>query len=422
MKLLKSRALLLSLVSILFATTTADTFAQLTKIWEVPNGSSMPIEAISPNAKLVHASPHLIDLTNGNIIETKVSPESFRLTYSGDRYFVSNWQKKTMKVYDRYTKEFIQDVDYHLTPVGTITAPDDSTIFVYEHNTHTLQFWNIYTNELKESFKIPNTPDVSTYSLGGKPTYSSDGRYFAFHFQKNEDAEFNNFLLYDRQSREIIFQKTLPVGATKNLVYQFMHTTNQLAYGEVIKLEGDDKAFSYIRIFDLDQRQVIRDIKVSDSDNYVNYLLWKQDDKFIMYLTSNSNDTKFYDYANNKKNDFSVTTAVGPIYLDDSLYVSGTMKGYTFDWTVVGVPENPETSNTSTIYPNPTTNSISIDIDEKYFNGNWEISNSSGKILLKGTILKDPVFQTNIGILPPQTYYLRLHKDNFNVTYNFIKL
>src|SRR5690606_11614900 len=139
----KTRALLLSLVTMLFVTS-VDSFSQLTKIWEIKN-FSQPIEALSPNAKLGHLGGFLIDLTNGNIIDTKVNPERFLLTYTGNRYFVSNRQAKTMKVYDRYTKEFIQDVYYHLTPDGTITAPDDSTIFVFEESTHSLQFWNIYT-------------------------------------------------------------------------------------------------------------------------------------------------------------------------------------------------------------------------------------------------------------------------------------
>ncbi|GAB1372241.1 hypothetical protein MASR1M45_23030 [Candidatus Kapaibacterium sp.] len=79
-----------------------------------------------------------------------------------------------MKVYDRYTKEFMQDVKYIPILNKTITASDDSTVFVFESVTHTLQFWNVYTNELKDSYKIPNTPDIPTVMHSGDPAFLHD--------------------------------------------------------------------------------------------------------------------------------------------------------------------------------------------------------------------------------------------------------
>ncbi|GAB1372244.1 hypothetical protein MASR1M45_23060 [Candidatus Kapaibacterium sp.] len=240
---MKQKMFTLFAVAILFAATTADSFAQLTKIWETENYPGN-VSSLSPKGKLAHAGSHVIDLNNGNIIDTRYSPESFRLTYSGDRYFVSNRQEKTMKVYDRYTKEFIQDVYYHLIPDGTITAPDDSTVFVFESVTHTLQFWNVYTNELKDSYKIPNTPDIPTFTLGMGRSFSHDGRYFGFTFKANNGATEYYFMVYDRVARKIIFFQTIPISQY-SFVYSFMHTSNQMAYGEVIKLQVTSTIFLY---------------------------------------------------------------------------------------------------------------------------------------------------------------------------------
>jgi len=405
---MKQKMFTLFAVAILFAATTADSFAQLTKIWEIP--SPPTVQALNSNAKLAHVGGYLVDLTNGNIIHTVQSPDYLFMDYSGKRYFVSNGNTQTFKVYDRYTKEFIQDLTFRQYVGQTINAPNDSIKVEFERNTHTLKFWNIYTNELIDNYKIPNTPDIWTYSIYDGAKFSYNGRYFAFHFQKKTNAEFNYFMIYDRQTREIIMKKALPANTGYGLIYQFMHTSNNMASGEVIKLDGDDKPYSYIRIYDPDQRKVIRDIKVGDEENSVAVLTIRNDDKFILYNTFNdiSNSLHFYNTEQNKVSDFKISPMNSILMADGTLLVSWSLEGYTFDWTVVGVPENPETSNTSTIYPNPTTTSINLLVEEKYFGGNWEITNLNGTKLLKGIIQPSPNFHLDISNLPSATYYLRL--------------
>ncbi|GAB1372900.1 hypothetical protein MASR1M45_29640 [Candidatus Kapaibacterium sp.] len=404
---MKQKMFTLFTVAILFAATTTDSFAQLTKIWEIKNFSA-PLEALSPNAKLGHLGGFLIDLTNGNIIDTKVNPERFHLTYSGDRYFVSNWQEKTMKVYDRYTKEFIQDLEYKLTTDGSITAPDDSTMFVFEPTTHTLNFWNIYKNEFTDSYKIPNTPNEIKYSVGLKPTFSYDGRYFGFTFRLIGGAEEYYFMVYDRVAREIIFFQTIPISQY-SFVYSFMHTSNQMAYGEVIKLEGDIKPYSYIRIFDLDKRENVRNVRLFENDSqYASFITLRQDDNIFAHGNGQNNDIQFFDFVKNQKCELILPKFPGPLYLDDSLYITGSMKGYHIDWTTVGIEDTNPTGDYPVLYPNPTTNSINLEISEVYFNGIWEITDLTGTKLLKGIIQPSPNFHLDISNLPSATYYLRL--------------
>ncbi len=404
---MKQKMFTLFAVAILFAATTADSFAQLTKIWEIP--SPPTVQALNSNAKLAHVGGYLVDLTNGNIIHTVQSPDYLFMDYSGKRYFVSNGNTQTFKVYDRYTKEFIQDLTFRQYVGQTINAPNDSIKVEFERNTHTLKFWNIYTNELIDNYKIPNTPDIWTYSIYDGAKFSYNGRYFAFHFQKKTNAEFNYFMIYDRQTREIIMKKALPANTGYGLIYQFMHTSNNMAYGEVIKLDGDDKPYSYIRIYDPDQRKVIRDIKVGDEVKGVANLTIRNDDNFILYMLRNTNNTLcFYNFEINKLSDFIISPMSSILMADGTLLVTKSMTGYNFDWTVVGVPENPETSNTSTIYPNPTTNSINLLVEEKYFNGQWQLKDLSGRDILNGIILSNPQLQIDISNLPSATYYLRL--------------
>ncbi len=403
---MKQKMFTLFAVAILFAATTADSFAQLTKIWETENYPGN-VSSLSPKGKLAHAGSHVIDLNNGNIIDTRYSPESFRLTYSGDRYFVSNRQEKTMKVYDRYTKEFIQDVKYIPILNKTITASDDSTVFVFESVTHTLQFWNVYTNELKDSYKIPNTPDIPTYSISGDPAFSHDGRYFGFTMIPNNTPSEHYFMVYDRVAREIIFFQTIPISQY-SFVYSFMHTTNQIAYGEVIKLEGDIKTYSYIRIFDLDKRENVRNVRVGEENKEIGNFTIRNDDKFILYKLKNTNNTlSFYNLEQNKVSDFIISPMNSVLIADDNGFVVQGIIAFQFDWTV-GVNNTNLIGEVAILYPNPTTNSINLEISEVYFNGIWEITDLTGTKLLKGIIQPSPNFHLDISNLPSATYYLRL--------------
>src|SRR5690606_23155392 len=212
-------------------------------------------------------------------------------------------------------------------------------------------------------------------------------------------------------------QKALP--ANKDLLMQFFNTSNLMAYAEEVQLEGDDKKYSYIRIYDPDQRQVIKDIKIGEDINYVSRIIIRNDDNYFLYMTNPSNDVRFYDYSNNKNIEYSIPNIDAPIFSDESLIATITFKGYSFDWTV-GVEDNPEIN--PILYPNPTTNFIMLNVDAKFFGGNWQLTNLNGAVVLHGLILPNPDLQINLSHLPSQIYYLQLQKDNFTVTYQVVKL
>ncbi len=424
MKQLKSRAMLLSLVVIIFATSTTNMFSQLTKIWENKIGGDY--QGLSPNAKLYNSGGYLIDLTNGEVIDHRVNPERIILTYSGDRYFVSNSKAKTMQVYDRYTKEFIQDIEYIDVMEKTITTSNDSTIINFDYTTNSLQFWNVYTHTIEDSFQLPELESSNEYYsfvLNDAPTFSYDGRYYAFVYVlcsiNKPFTLFTRFAILDRQADSIVFAKYLSSEHYSRLTSSFMHTSNQLAYGEVVKLEGDDKAYSYLRIFDLDKREIIRNVKVGDAEESIYHIVLRMDDRYILYINSASNFTKIYDYQNDKKLKYEFTI-VGPIYIDDSLYVSGTSVGYRIDWNTVGVEDKNPTDNVPILYPNPTTNLINLNVDTKYFQGQWKIINLQGSTMLQGIIPPEPILQINVNLLAPQTYTLIIQKDGFISTFKLI--
>jgi hypothetical protein len=413
------------IISLFMAASTADSFAQLTKTWD-RSSNNFALERLCTQGKLAVVSRSgnsLIDLTDGNIITSIVNPNIIILDNSGKRYFLSNHFEKTLKVYDRYTNEFIQDLEYNYIWDGSITAPDDSTTFDFDRNTHTLIFRNIYLNGITDSCKLPNTPDEWTFDVRVKPKFSFNGRYFACHVSaKLSRGDKQTFIVYDRQTKEIIFSRIIPDGPV-GLVYSFMHTTNQMVFGEVIKLEVDDKPYSYICIFDLDKREIVRNIKVGEEKNGIANLAVKTDDNYLLYMPWNTNNTlSFYNFKQNLVSNFVISPMNSVLLCYDKFIVTNAMDCYTFDWNLVSVDDDHSPNSDTIIYPNPTTNTINLNIEPKYYNGKWEIINTSGKIMLNGSILPAPNFIINIEMLPAQTYYLKLQKDNFTITYNVIKL
>ncbi len=410
---MKQKMFTLFAVAILFAATTADSFAQLTKIWDL-SMYNFALERLCRPGKLAVVSldginQFLIDLTNGETIHSTIFPESLYTNYWGDRYYIHNAEEKILREYDIKTKEFIK------IALNFVNS-SDSSAWRFDYNHNSLVFYNANSGELLDSFKIPGSPDEPLYSLTSGQHRSYDARYIAFHLQLKNKPTQNHFFLYDRQAREIIMRKDLP--ANNNLLMQFFNKSNLMAYSENIKLPEDDKPYSYIRIYDPDKREVVKNIKTGDEINYVRKLVVRNDDKFILFRLSGSNETRFYDTQNQRISDYTILVA-SPIFADDSIIVNLNFEGYSFDWSV-GIGKNPDTN--PIIYPNPTTNSIYLNIDEKYFNGQWQLTDLNGKDILNGMILSNPQLQINIEHLPAQSYYLQLTKGSFVLTYQVVKL
>ena len=403
------------IAAIFLAAFTAESFAQLTKIWDVdkPNWGG-PVSFVSNKGKVANVNGYgLVDLNNGHVTFSKNNTDiGLTLNHSGTRYFLGNWDKKELIVYDIKTNEAIDSLHYreYLEFIG----PDDSTMIEFDAAQLTLKFWNIYTNKILDTFRIPL--DIESYSLSTGTTLSYNSRYVAFHIQKNFNAVNNNFGILDRETKELIFTKVLPTD--KGFGFFFLNHSNIMVYQTEIQLPGDDKKYSYLRMYDLDKRTEVRDIKFPEITTYITVVSKSTDDRYLIYTHGGVGNFYLYDIVNDKRVNLQLPD--GLVYLDDTLYVSAYLKGYKIDWTV-GVEDTNTIGEDLIIYPNPSTNTVNLNIDEKYFNGQWQITDLSGRIILNGMILSEPQLQINIGHFPAQTYYLQLTKGSFTVTYPLIK-
>ena len=224
------------------------------------------------------------------------------------------------------------------------------------------------------------------------------------------------FYLFDRTTKEFIIKQK------EKIKYCLFNKSNKIAFAEMVKLEGDDTVYSYIRIYDPDQRQYVQNIKTGKVG--IVYLINRMDDNYVIYtIEGNNNPTFIYDYNKNKIVDNDLKPFGSPIsYVDSNLIVTtgGPLVANIYDWST-DIKENNQIKEDMILYPNPTNSQITVNISEQYYNGTWDITDLTGNILMKGMILSQKQLLIDVNKLQPQKYFLNI-KNYYNVkTYKIVK-
>jgi hypothetical protein len=394
--------------------------------------NGLTYERVCKQGKLVVMSNSdselLIDLKDGSTIynANPNTEHGIFTNYNGDKFYVLNTIENKWKEYDVKTKKFIRNTfgPDRNTNNSAHYVSSDSVYTEFNLINHSLLFKNLNSGLLLDSFKIPNTPNTPTYSASPSEwKFTNDGRYMTFALSSKDKPYSKTFYLYDRVKREIIFEKNVDpyYGYYR---YAFFNKSNMMAYAEEIKLPGDDAVYSYIRIFDLDQRKMVKNIKL---DKFYNdgFIINQEDNKIIYQLGDNMNPNikKIYNLETEKSSDFTFrTNGVGLIMADSSIiysYITGKLAAQKIDWSV-GV-NIIKTKEDTIIYPNPSNNNISVTIPELYYLGLWNISDLKGNIILQGNIQTQNILIIDLNSFIPQTYFLSLINNNNKVTYKIIK-
>lgn len=389
-------------------------------IWQWQPSNPEPIyEKLYKRSNLIIMNYHdpskqiLIDLTDGHVI---CEYPNMTCNSSGSRFFVHDFKIPRTSAYDRNTLEYLGEV---LPNIPYVFAPDDSTVVTLTDTNHILQFWNIYTRELVESIKLPNTPFSPKYSLGVQREFSYDGRFLAFVLSQRDKPFQSNFIIYDRKERKFMYQINL--GDDWFYTFDFFNTQNKIVYGETVQLDGDDKPYSYLRIYDLEKQSIERSVKIGTSDKPFSTAFLRNDDKIIVYyLKEIEGPTRFYDYENNKILDLQLTKHISHLK-DSAVYGFEPPQAWRLDWTV-GIEDNNVENTVTFLYPNPTSGNINLDIEPNLYHGQWQITDMSGRVILYGIILPNQQLQINLGALPAQNYLLRIQNGSNTLTYKVQKI
>ncbi len=340
--------------------------------------AGLSFERICKPGKLVVGGDRLIDLTNGEEIY-RMNPDSndngIYPNYYGDKFYIFDyvWGRKDnyMREYDTKTRQFIRK---YMNANHTMSPEDD--FGVYNFDAKSFIFKKALTGELLDSVYYP-----SAKFNNEKSEFSYEGRYFAITLYTATNPQVPYFYLYDRTSKEFIFE------GKKDFVYCLFNNSSKIAYAENLKLDGDDATYSYIRIYDLDQRKVIQDIKIAKEG--VLYLSLRSDDKMIVYgLKLAESGVRFYNIEENRSIDYIAKASTIQYSDEKMLYSVLSMRGYEFDWTVDVEDNQINEIEEITVFPNQTSGLVNIPIN-CHSSVTYKIFDING-ILIKSNLVNSP--------------------------------
>lgn len=369
---------------------------------------------------------YLIDLRTGEeIYQTDPNTQrSIMVNYMGDKFYIYEIAEEKWKEFDTKTKEYIRDA-YGYDPLNfdfRFSSPDNCFVF-FDPLRFTFLFTDINTGIVKDSFQIEGKQDDPQGVVSWGMEFTPDSRYFNFSSVWTLDSDPPvAFQIYDRQTREIIFKRETPFG--RHFRYQYFNTSNKIAFAEEVKLPGDDKVYSYIRIFDPDSRTIVKDIKISEYP-YL-YFVTNYNDTKIIYTVSDPQQKEYtliYDLENDRLSDFKFIIHGGTLIADtNALYTFNSLAliAYRFDWTVGA--EDAISKESNTIYPNPTNGIVSLNISPEYLMGKWDVSDMQGRILKKGLIGHMNILEINISNLATGTYFVTIIGTDNKQSHKIIRL
>ncbi|MBE2189880.1 MAG: T9SS type A sorting domain-containing protein, partial [Candidatus Kapabacteria bacterium] len=405
---------------------------ELELVWEIqyPGGNQTREQVCKKGKFLVNSSDgewYLYDLNTGELIykTTKGDEQHYLMVNDlGDKFYIRNLAVNTFEEYDIQTKELIQKLPHVLDGsngyyYNLLRISSDNVYFEFHEHPHSFVFKDLYTGTVLDSFKVPNSPDQSTFGMNGKGEFSYDGRYFKFGLKNKFSSEAGtNWFVYDRQAKEIVFQRYVDKPSYgPPYSPSFYNTSNKLIEIFSKQFPEDDKAYSYIHIYDLDSRALPERAKLSDRE-WNGRMLIRPDDKVILHRDS---DSKSYLFDLEKLRPFNLKSGLGMTYFDNEYfwYHGGhILRKYSMDWSVgIGDATN---MDDQILYPNPTTGAITLAIDEAMFGGQWQIIDINGRKLKQGLIGFTNNLLLNIESLQTGTYILNLQKDSIVMKYKIL--
>ncbi|MBS4001651.1 MAG: T9SS type A sorting domain-containing protein [Desulfobulbaceae bacterium] len=367
---------------------------------------------------------YLVDLRTGeDVYVTEPNTEIWLFAnYLGDKFYVYNYIDTILREYDKETKELLRELsNIPISEIGSRFISPKNEFAQFDRGSHMFLFRDLFTGIVKDSFQIAGSPQDPQSLISWGMDYTIDSRYFNFtsHWLLDKNSP-NTFHIYDRQTREIIFKRVTP--GSSNFRYQYFNTSNKIAFAEEVQLPGDDKVYSYLRVFDPDTRTIVKDIKISEYPNLT--FVINADDTKLIFRVSDPNQNNVNQLYNLKDEKFeSLKFKVSAFLADTNALYSWTglaLIAYKFDWTVGVEDIIPQEENI--IYPNPTNGTVSLNIRPEFIMGEWIISDMQGRILKKGLIGHSNILEINISDLVSGTYYVTVIGKDKKYSHKILKL
>jgi WD40 repeat protein len=354
---------------------------------------------------------------SGMIYHLSLSPTGDTIATSGNSNTVRLWNTKSGELLKTYELPKIIDSTYgDISHIRANIFPDGKKILTESYNDRgnysNFYVLNIMTKDIIKQFGY--------YDINYLSTISPDGKYLCF---SDYDANNKHILLYDLYTYQQISKLTSSESDFKDI--QFSPDSKYIAAG------GED---STLRIFDVEQRKLIKEIKYPNSwgikkigfTNDNNYLIVNVGyfRHYYLYIYETKNFQLIYNYSDYYGFNFDVSKNSN--YIVSSGYLTGSWNIYLLNkkWTDVKV--NEPLKENEIIYPNPVTQIININFENPEFSSvKIELINLTGEILKEifSGILESgtQVIPFECISLPNGTYYIKITSPEFIKTFKLVK-
>ena len=310
-----------------------------------------------------------------------------------------------------------------------------TTSFVVPERLSNITFWNIFTGNIVKQIPIdkknyfPEYENHHYYSLDH--VYESVGKFipntqifvsagtYRMPTRKSDNYQFYcNIFDYNQGLSVKILKNYKSPRITKDFLICLKDTV--IHYADDTK---DMYSDSLIYVFDINTFELIKSIKtyIPKQPIWYGHFLTLYKDNFIFLLTKDNTVIRLLDIGTGKEKFYRINEGFRrwTISKDLTKLITLTAANTLNVYDMTKVTEINEHTNEQTLYPNPTTNELSLNVSEIPYS--IEIFNTEGILITNLLNQTSEIFHYNTTKFPNGTYFLRLTSKNQNTSYKFIK-
>jgi len=403
---------------------------------------------ISPDNKYIASCgavfTKVFDAKTGEIIKEFKSNVQVEFTQNSKYLLLMNYDYDKISIYNTTNWELEKELSclnengYTLEIQSYALMENDSivyahtTSFVVPERLSNITFWNIFTGNIVKQIPIdkknyfPEYENHHYYSLDyvqeyvrefipNKQYFISSGVYRMPTRKFDNYQYFCNIFDYNQGLSVKILKNYKSPLITKDFLICLKDTVIHYAIDN-----KDMYSDSLIYVFDVNTFEPIKSIKTDvPNGNVISIILYK--DNFILLRTKDDTVIRLLDIETGKEKFYRINEGFRRWTISKDLTKLVTLaddyKLNLYDMTKV--TEINEHTNEQTLYPNPTTNELSLNVSEIPYS--IEIFNTEGILITNLLNQTSEIFHYNTSNLPNGTYFLRLTSKNQNTSYKFIK-
>ncbi len=375
--------------------------------------------------------------TNGDIIvahgyddayffDAETGEEIGSIPFNAEVHFINDDQnyiqlapsRDRLVIYDTQTYEAMDTLDYDGTLIGDISISDDEQ-FIAGVIENGLRTWDLQSGQILNTKKFPDEENLIKrdivqvqYDCDGSKLYAGFFKTYNNPQKPNEKIYKSYVCKYDSHSLDSIDAHDV------SQVFRISNTCKYIAYKTGGKYEG-------VEVYDFATKELLYKLPLNGPS--LTGIEFSPDDKCLVTASERGQDAmKIWNLTNGEiVHEYPYGAYPRIDVSPDGQFIVSSIGRYVDKWYAyfdkVSVDENDEKEDI--IYPNPTTNSVTIKTDCGQPNVHYQIIDAQGRVFAeKDANIANSALQIDFTKYPAGSYLIRLFCGNEIFSYKVIKI